>query len=482
MACTYQKKKTHGLMLSAPRPAQILVYVRQHPSTLQGPDVYATDVELDRPITSLGRSRFEDDVTIRPLQHSTAVVATLGAALLQRPAPAFALAHSVAAESENNTDAVDSPAGCDDSPRLDDHNVSTADSNRTKARAASLRGKEPAEAYTDDSDDDDDDQDDEDEDDLTQGSRSTKRRLAPAPKAADPAYKTRQQLQTVVDVLLAAEYLQVPRLAAALVKVLADWMVGLTPAQIRAQFDLPADLDHAAINELRCQLAWTTRREPSPPVFARETYSANARASEERQADGGWNDLPWPLQQQVLRCYRSVAPDAHLVLALFVCHAWRRAFPVWAPQAPDMVARQLLATGPTGATLYWAFGEVSMPAQWLSEDAARDVARHPNRRALLSWFIDRDLLSADRIPVITHGRGWKCTAHWTTCAGLLSAISGGPAPQATILPTAAIWPRRNGYGLAFLPPSPSFAVAPCAFSAGLSPRTKPPWRCGHGMT
>jgi hypothetical protein len=190
-------------------------------------------------------------------------------------------------------------------------------------------------------------------------------------------YKTRQQVQAVVDTMLVAEYMQVPSMVNALAKVLTDWMVGLTPAQMRAQFDLPDDLDRAAIDELRYELGWTTCRRQSASTSA----SSSTARTPCREAGAGWHDLPWPLQQQALRWFRSVAPDAHLVLALFVCRDWRDAYRIPVPQAPLAIVEQLLATCPTCDTLRWAFAEAGMHARWLTHDAVSAITKHPGRRA-----------------------------------------------------------------------------------------------------
>src|SRR5690349_12725072 len=57
----------------------------------------------------------------------------------------------------------------------------------------------------------------------------------PAPVQCGVNLKSSEEVQKVVDMMLSADYMQVPSLVHSGVKVLADWMVGLTTDQIRAQ-------------------------------------------------------------------------------------------------------------------------------------------------------------------------------------------------------------------------------------------------------
>jgi hypothetical protein len=206
-----------------------------------------------------------------------------------------------------------------------------------------------------------------------------------------PQYKTRRQVQAVVDAILVAEYMQVPSMVNALAKVLADWVVGLTPAHIRAQFALSDDLDRGAVDELRHELpGWTTGRERSTSTSSSDAARTIAPCRE-ASAVGGWHDLPWPTASAVLVPVGGAgrAPRAGTVcvprLDQRVSH----------PYAPSAFG-QLLATCPSCATLHWAFAEASMPARWLTHDAVSAITKHPGRRALLSWLEDCSLLEGHR--------------------------------------------------------------------------------------
>lgn len=93
----------------------------------------------------------------------------------------------------------------------------------------------------------------------------------------DSAYlKSRKDVCAVTDIMLVATYLHVPALVNVAAKILAGWMVGLTPEQIRLQFDMSDGPDEGELASVRREFGWVPLSHGEPDTDATATAESES--------------------------------------------------------------------------------------------------------------------------------------------------------------------------------------------------------------